>query len=1083
MKNKFLLSVFFSLINYAVSAQTFSININANSTSIPENFIGLSIDPAYYGQYFGTNYNTTNTRIITQQLLNNLNPYQKTDIRILGNNSMYWQGASPYNTAPSAWNNASGYVCTSCPATTPSFNASNPSFTASDLSDYKSFLNGLNYKPTTIFGISLAHIDPNRAANFASTISTTFTGYPFLFEISNEPDAFVSNNRRTNSYSLAEFTNEFNLIKNVVSVYGNVAGPVLAKTNNTTNTWSPQIGTFIDNVGSSLKLVTVHDYPLGLDQGSTSWLSKYLDTKYTNDAVSNTSSGLAPLINTSKSKNVPFRLAEANSIAGGGTLGVSDAFGSALWSMDFMFELAKAGSTGINFMTAGGSSTYYSPFTYSSSFVTSGNKVRVNPIYYGMLLFAKTVQNGGRLLSVSPQTNANPNITVWSCKDSLNTIRVLIINRGTSTTDVANSAINLNITNAKMTAKRYDLIASGGSITGALGKTVASGATYSLAGQTISQIDGKLMGTETTTSITPINGVYTISTIPAGTASLIEIPSNDCSVSTPTSPIANNSSISYCINATATPLTATASIGNLLQWYSVATGGIASTTAPTPLTNTATTNTYYVSQKDTIANCESSSIPIVVTINPLPVVAAITGVSSVKVGSTISLTNTTAGGIWSSSNAAVASISGAGVVTGIAIGSTIITYSYTNNNGCSNSSSLTISVTAQTNPAQPPTITVTGNTSFCIGDSVQLSSSENSGNQWFKDGAIIANAVSKNYTASTSGSYTVVVNGVSSAATNIIANPLPVVNPISGINQLNVGATITLTNTTSGGSWQSSNTNIATINSSGIVNGIAIGSTTIFYSYTNSGGCTTTVSSTITVVAAPIITPTISSTGATTFCAGNTIVLNSSENTGNQWYKDGSLIANATAKTYTASTTGAYTVMVNGVSSVATNIVVNAIPPTPTITRNQMNQLVSSADVGNQWYKEITIIGGEINKIYQPNSNGNYSVKTIQNGCESAISASYPYLLTGIYNLSNTEYLKVLPNPFYQNISIQFSINQTTKINIELIEMASGRLVFAQQNILSNSLINLSRLNKGSYLLKITDKNRLIQPAFKLVKL
>jgi hypothetical protein len=148
-----------------------------------------------------------------------------------------------------------------------------------------------------------------------------------------------------------------------------------------------------------------------------------------------------------------------------------------------------------------------------------------------------------------------------------------------------------------------------------------------------------------------------------------------------------------------------------------------------------------------------------------------------------------------------------------------------------------------------------------------------------------------------------------------------------------------------------------------------------------------------------------------------------------------------------------------------------------------MNQLVSSADVGNQWYKEITIIGGEINKIYQPNINGNYSVKTIQNGCESAISASYPYLLTGIYNLSNTEYLKVLPNPFYQNISLQFSINQTTKINIELIEMASGRLVFAQQNILSNSLINLSRLNKGSYLLKITDKNRLIQPAFKLVKL
>lgn len=1083
MKNKFLLSVFFSLINYAISAQTFSINSNSNYTSIPENFIGLSIDPAYYGQYFGTNYNTTNTRIITQQLLNNLNPYQKTDIRILGNNSMYWQGSSPYNAAPTLWNNASGYVCTSCPATTPGFNASNPSFTASDLNDYKSFLNGLNYKPNTIFGISLAHIDPNRAANFASTISTTFTEYPFLFEISNEPDAFVSNNRRTSSYSMAEFTNEFNLIKNVVSVYGNVAGPVLAKTNNTTNTWSPQIGTFIDNVGSSLKLVTVHDYALGLDQGSTSWLSKYLDTKYTNGAVSNTSSGLAPLINTSKSKNVPFRLAEANSIAGGGTLGVSDAFGSALWAMDYMFELAKAGSIGINFMTAGGSSTYYSPFTYSSSFVSSGNKVRVNPIYYGMLLFAKTVQNGGQLLSVTPQTNSNPNITIWSCKDSLNTIRVLIINRGTSTTDVANSAINLNVTNAKMTAKRYDLIASGGSITGALGKTVASGATYSLAGQTISQIDGKLMGTETTTSITPINGVYTISNIPAGTASLIEIPNNDCSVSTPTSPIVNNSSISYCINATATPLTATASIGNVLQWYSVATGGIASTTAPTPLTNTANTNTYYVTQKDTIANCESTRLPIVVTINPLPVVAAITGLRSVKVGSAISLTNTTAGGSWSSSNAAVASISSTGVVTGIAVGNTIITYSYTNNNGCSNSSNATISVEAATSPTQSPTITASGNTGFCMGDSVILTSSENNGNQWYKDGAIIANATAKTYTAKASGSYTVVVNSVSSAVTTITINPLPVVNPISGATQVNVGASITLTNTTSGGSWQSSNINIATINGSGIVNGLAIGTTTVVYSLTNSNGCTQTVSTTITVVAAPIIIPTISSNGITNFCAGSSIVLTSSENAGNQWYKDGTLIANATAKTYTASTTGAYTVMVNGLGSAAINIVVNAIPTTPTITRNQTNQLVSSADVGNQWYKDLTIIGGETNKIYQPNSNGNYSVKTIQNGCESAISAIYPYLLTGILNLSNSEYIKILPNPFYENIIVQFTINQTTKVNIQLVEIATGKIVFEQKEVVSNTLLNLRNLSQGGYILRVSTKNRLIQHPFKLIKL
>ncbi|HRS19502.1 MAG TPA: glycosyl hydrolase family 8, partial [Bacteroidales bacterium] len=77
--------------------------------------------------------------------------------------------------------------------------------------------------------------------------------------------------------------------------------------------------------------------------------------------------------------------------------------------------------------------------------------------------------------------------------------------------------------------------------------------------------------------------------------------------------------VTYCQGATATALTAT---GTSLNWYTVATGGTASTTAPTPSTATAGNTTYYVSQ--TVSGCESTRASIVVTITALPSAPTVT---------------------------------------------------------------------------------------------------------------------------------------------------------------------------------------------------------------------------------------------------------------------------------------------------------------------------------------------------------------------------------------------------------------------------------------------------------------------------
>lgn len=78
------------------------------------------------------------------------------------------------------------------------------------------------------------------------------------------------------------------------------------------------------------------------------------------------------------------------------------------------------------------------------------------------------------------------------------------------------------------------------------------------------------------------------------------------------------------------------------------------------------------------ANSCSATASQNVEVNAAPVVPAITGESYVFLGYTITLSNTAVGGTWSSSNTTNATIDAAGVVTGVALGNTTVSYAVTN---------------------------------------------------------------------------------------------------------------------------------------------------------------------------------------------------------------------------------------------------------------------------------------------------------------------------------------------------------------------------------------------------------------------
>jgi gliding motility-associated-like protein len=77
--------------------------------------------------------------------------------------------------------------------------------------------------------------------------------------------------------------------------------------------------------------------------------------------------------------------------------------------------------------------------------------------------------------------------------------------------------------------------------------------------------------------------------------------------------------ISYCQNDIPSPLNVTPSANCALNWYTSISGGIASSSSPTPVTTTAGITYYFVSQTLNSSGCEGPRAEIKVTINPLPI--------------------------------------------------------------------------------------------------------------------------------------------------------------------------------------------------------------------------------------------------------------------------------------------------------------------------------------------------------------------------------------------------------------------------------------------------------------------------------
>jgi gliding motility-associated-like protein len=465
---------------------------------------------------------------------------------------------------------------------------------------------------------------------------------------------------------------------------------------------------------------------------------------------------------------------------------------------------------------------------------------------------------------------------------------------------------------------------------------------------------------ETTTAITKspaTNSTYTVT----GTDGNGCVATQNASVTVSSIPVVSLSNASFCLGSTATlnaiPLIQISvfnpgpiiPIAYTYNW-TVPAGAAPQGNVPSFSTNTAGAYKVYIT--NTATNCQSAEVTgIVTTILPISGTTAIcNGAQTQLTGSGTPATSNA----WTSSNPAKATVSSTGLVTGIAVGTTNITY--TNSDGCS----VTALVTVNALP------TISGTLSVCSSAQTQLTGSGTPAtiNAWASSNTATATVSSTGLvTGILAGTTTITYTNSAGCSVNAVftVNVLPA---ISGTTVVCFGAQTQLTGSgtpANNNPWTSSNTANATVGNTGLVTGVLAGTSTI--TYTNAVGCS--ANAVVTVNALPVITGVLSiCSGAQTQLTGSataaTVNAWTSSNTATVSVSNAGLVTGVLAGTSTITYTNSLGCSANAL------VTVKALPTISgvlAVCKGAQTQLTGSATAAanNAWTSSNPLIASVSN--------------------------------------------------------------------------------------------------------------------------
>ncbi len=251
--------------------------------------------------------------------------------------------------------------------------ATDTNFTTGELDDLFLFARKAGCK--ILLGLNLKDSNFLLADTEASYVIQKYNDVLFGFEVGNEPDLYSKNSIRDTSYKLKDYEKEFRRYYDTIKKYQPTAvftGPGCASRY---TEWTEPFRKDMDTL-KSFSMLTQHYY--GGDINAIT-VDEQIDSLLSKEKLRHVSKEVESLVKCADSSHILFRMSECNSWDHGGKKGVSNAFASALWALDYMYQLAYDGCAGVNFH--GGLDGWYTVFS------KYGNIYRARPIAYGILAF------------------------------------------------------------------------------------------------------------------------------------------------------------------------------------------------------------------------------------------------------------------------------------------------------------------------------------------------------------------------------------------------------------------------------------------------------------------------------------------------------------------------------------------------------------------------------------------------------------------------------------------------------------------------------------------------------------------------
>jgi hypothetical protein len=372
--------------------------------------------------------------------------------------------------------------------------------------DVKALLKAIGGK--ALLGVNL-ELDSKRVAAYEVKEYEKYIGsnLTYGYELGNEPELYAAFNyyhlkdgkgvlgRVFGHYTLADYAKDFT---NIAAGLGDV--PLVGPSSGSA-TWLPDLGEMLSDLPSRLKTVTVHAYPLKhCSAASHVTISDFFEPS----SIQGLADSIHAMVTAARAHGKTLRLDELNGITCGGTAGVSNSFGEALWALNVLPALWQAGVEGVNFQTINWNlNNMISAKQSSTGWTTS-----VEPEYYGLLTFADAAPAGSHLLKISDPGYAG--FYQWASKSPDGETHVVLTNVSSSARTVGVSAAGVHGT---------------GSVAQLTAPSLSSESGTSLAGQSLSSSTGSLSGTSDATQVKPnARGVYGVR-VPAHSAAILTVSS------------------------------------------------------------------------------------------------------------------------------------------------------------------------------------------------------------------------------------------------------------------------------------------------------------------------------------------------------------------------------------------------------------------------------------------------------------------------------------------------------------------------------------------------------------------------------